>query len=89
MEQLITLCNDAMHYPQNFAHRSALGYILDSYLEQLNEHQHRLFSAEDEAALDFRDLDNEGTGAFTHFGKTCGQHLTRLTLLTQLFGTSL
>ena len=65
MEHVVAQCNDALRYPQNFAGHNALEYQLASYFEQLNEHQARLFSKEDNAALSFRDLDNDAKGALT------------------------
>ena len=68
MEQIIALCNDAIRYPRNLTHGYTLDYILASYWELLNEHHHRLFSAEDKAALNFWDLDNEGKGRLISIG---------------------
>lgn len=53
MEGLISLCNDSLRYPRNFAHRGKPEYMLESYHARINEHQQRLFSSEDKSALIF------------------------------------
>lgn len=73
MEQVVAVCNDALRYPQNFVDQNALEYKLASYSERLNEHQRRLFSTENEAALGFRDLESDGRGALS-LAKACHYH---------------
>ncbi len=65
MEHVVAQCNDPLRYPQNFADHNVLEYRLASYFEQLNEHEARLFSNEDDVTLGFRDLESDAKGALT------------------------
>ena len=59
MDDIISLCNEAKFYPQNFAHSNLLKHVLDTYWAQLTENQGRLFiPTEKGAALDFYDLED-------------------------------
>ncbi len=62
MEQVDSLCRDALNFPENFADQNILDYVLGSYLKQLNEQECRLFSTEEESAINFWDFDHGGTG---------------------------
>lgn len=66
MEQLISLCNDSMLYPQNFTQRTNHEYKLGAYYLRINEHSHRLFTPEEEASLDFWDFDIDGKSTLTN-----------------------
>lgn len=65
MDRVTSLCNDAIHYPQNFAGTNMLEYLLSSYHAQITQHQHRLFTSEDEASLDFWELGIGSKGMLT------------------------
>ena len=66
MEQIAALCNDAYIYPRNLVHCEALEYKLTSYFNLLDQHERRLFSTEANAALDFLEFGNGGTGRPVH-----------------------
>ena len=56
-------CNDAKNYPRN-SDRTLTPYALDAIRHQLDTQASRLFTEEDQAALDFLDLENGGQGMF-------------------------
>lgn len=60
MEQVIEMCNGSRYYPRNLSDKEYLDYVLESYLQKLNEHQSRLFSSEQSSELICRDLDQAG-----------------------------
>lgn len=61
MQEVIALCNNAKTFPQNFDHQNSFSNNVSLY-EQLNIHAARLFSGEDESALDFLELSSRGKG---------------------------
>ena len=65
-EQLSTQCEKALEFPKTLIHDSTYPHSLNSYLNRLNEHEHRLFQDEKNAALDFSDLDANACGISTY-----------------------
>jgi hypothetical protein len=60
------ICNDASRYPLNFAGGNTPEYVLQSYRNQLQEHQSRLFSNDAGTALNFWEFANQGNGRNPH-----------------------
>lgn len=54
--------NDARNYPRNVPDRTLAPYALDAIRRQLDTQARRLFTNEDQAALDFLDLGNGAEG---------------------------
>ena len=61
MQEITALCDDAETFPRNFKQQNPSSYNLSLY-QQLNTHAARLFSGEDESALDFLELSSRGKG---------------------------
>ena len=61
MQAVTALCNNAKTFPLNLNQQNPSAYDLTLY-EQLNTHAARLFSDEDESALDFLELSRSGKG---------------------------
>ncbi|KAL8693617.1 MAG: hypothetical protein Q9218_001575 [Villophora microphyllina] len=86
MEQLRTAWADGVNFPLNLPNKNHLDYVMQSYFEQLEQHQHRLFSQEQDSALTFRELDSNGKGervVAQDFYSDCFHQRTCLSNLTQ------
>ncbi len=60
-EEVIALCENAKAFPWNFNQQNAFSDHLSLY-EQLDINATRLFSDEDESALNFLELSSRGKG---------------------------
>lgn len=58
-------CNAAQTYPKNLISPGAYQHTLQNYVDHLDQHDRQLFDVEDEAVLDFWELDDAlaGTGS--------------------------
>ena len=65
MQEIKSLCTNASIFPRNFGHHNPQNCNLKEYYEQLNAHAGRLFSNENDAALDFYYLEENGAGKST------------------------
>lgn len=70
MDQLKMMCREGKQFPMNLPPREYLEYFVSSYYQQLNRHQHRLFSLEQESKLTFREYAAEGEGRSQRAGLT-------------------
>ena len=66
----LTWYNDAKNYPRN-SDRTLTPYALDAIRHQLDTQASRLFTDEDQAALDFLDLGNGAEGMFNGIPSRC------------------
>ena len=60
MGTLEGLCNDASKYPLNFVKGNTPEYVLQSYHNQLQEHQNRLFTNDAGTVLNFWEFASQG-----------------------------
>lgn len=65
MNQLLNACEDYLVYPKNIIQDGALDHTLRAYIRRLREHAIRLFVEENDAALNFLDLNDNTKCTFT------------------------
>ena len=58
MNDFVHSCNAAATYPKNLISHSEYQHTLQAYVQRLDEREHELFGSEDNAAIDFWDLDD-------------------------------
>lgn len=64
MDELRTMYAEGLNFPMNMSQTNHLDYVLSYYFDQLDQHQERLFSPEQDADLSFREPDSSGKGNF-------------------------
>lgn len=62
MDQLKLMCHERNQFPMNLPSGEYVEYFVSLYYEQLNRHQHRLFSPEQDSELTFREYAAHGRG---------------------------
>ena len=82
MSSSLKAYDDADNYPRNIIDGTLAPYVLDAIRIRLNTQASRLFSDEDQAALDFLDLGSHSGGIL----RSCPQGIIKLKVNGQIFG---
>lgn len=77
MNHFINSCNAATTYPKNLISPSEYQHTLQTYVDELNVREEKLFDTDDKAALDFWDLGDGAASTYYRYWNLRQSVLTR------------